>query len=347
MQHLEHILECIHDKHIFIQTHNFPDPDAIASAYGLKVLLEKKGIGATICYKGRIDDTITAKMAQLLAIDIVEQEEITDMSAESEIILVDSQKGNANVIDMQGNEVLCIDHHPTYENQDYRYSDIRVEVGECASIIAGYFMESGIPVDKRTATALLYGIKVDTANMTRGVSPLDLEMFYRLFPLAEHALLQKLDTSVLHMKDLRAYANAIDTIENVNRVCFANTGVDCHEALTASISDFILALDEVDVVIVSSYREDGIKLSVRSSSPWCNAGKLTNEALKGIGNGGGHEHMAGGFIPFGNIPQNSDANSSSTDINHAVSVENQPVEQRAEGFLKEMKKRFLQKIENG
>ena len=286
-------------------------------------------------------------MAQLLAIDIVEQEEITDMSAESEIILVDSQKGNANVIDMRGNEVLCIDHHPTYENQDYRYSDIRVEVGACASIIAGYFMESGIPVDKRTATALLYGIKVDTANMTRGVSPLDLEMFYRLFPLAEHALLQKLDTSVLHMKDLRAYANAIDTIENVNRVCFANTGVDCHEALTASISDFILALDEVDVVIVSSYREDGIKLSVRSSAPWCNAGKLTNEALKGIGNGGGHEHMAGGFIPFGNIPQNSDANSSSTDINHAVSVENQPVEQRAEGLLKEMKKRFLQKIENG
>lgn len=57
--------------------------------------------------------------------------------------------------------------------------------------------------------------------------------------------------------------------------------------------------------------------------------------------------MAGGFIPFGNIPQNSDANSSSTDINHAVSVENQPVEQRAEGLLKEMKKRFLQKIENG
>ena len=94
------------------------------------------------------------------------------------------------------------------------------------------------------------------------------------------------------MKDLRAYANAIDTIENVNRVCFANTGVDCHEALTASISDFILALDEVDVVIVSSYQEDGIKLSVRSSAPWCNAGKLTNEALKGIGNGGGHEHMA-------------------------------------------------------
>ena len=125
-------------------------------------------------------------------------------------------------------------------------------------------MESGIPVDKRTATALLYGIKVDTANMTRGVSPLDLEMFYRLFPLAEHALLQKLDTSVLHIKDLRAYANAIDTIENVNRVCFANTGVDCHEALTASISDFILALDEVDVVITKAFGRDDAAIDVEA-----------------------------------------------------------------------------------
>ena len=66
MQHLEHILECIHDKHIFIQTHNFPDPDAIASAYGLKVLLEKKGIGATNFYKVIIYDTIKKKMEQMI-----------------------------------------------------------------------------------------------------------------------------------------------------------------------------------------------------------------------------------------------------------------------------------------
>lgn len=71
MQHLEHILECIHDKHIFIQTHNFPDPDAIASAYGLKVLLEKRGVQATICYKGRIDDTITARWHSCLQLTLL------------------------------------------------------------------------------------------------------------------------------------------------------------------------------------------------------------------------------------------------------------------------------------
>lgn len=298
MNHLENIISCIQKDHVFIQTHNFPDPDAIASAYGLKKLLEKAGISATICYRGRIDKTITAKMLQLLDIEVVELQELTGMSEESEIILVDAQKGNANIIKMIGNEIACIDHHPSYGSAEYRYSDIRIEIGACASIIASYFFENEIEMDKRTATALLYGIKIDTANMTRGVNKLDLDMFYRIFPLADHRLLQTLDTSELKMEDLKAYSSAIASIKNVNEICFANTGMNCHEALIAAISDFIMTLEEVSIAVVYSMRNDGIKLSVRSSRNTCNIGKVTNEALKGIGNGGGHEHMAGGFIPF-------------------------------------------------
>ena len=33
-----------HGKHIYIQTHNFPDPDAIASAFGLQRLLAQHEI---------------------------------------------------------------------------------------------------------------------------------------------------------------------------------------------------------------------------------------------------------------------------------------------------------------
>jgi len=62
------------------------------------------------------------------------------------------------------------------------------------------------------------------------------------------------------------------------------------------LADFILALDEVDVVVVGSKREDGIKLSVRSELSEVNAGALVYEAVKDIGNGGGHAFMAGGFV---------------------------------------------------
>ena len=33
----------------YIQTHNYPDPDAVASAYGLQYFLKMHGIDAEIC----------------------------------------------------------------------------------------------------------------------------------------------------------------------------------------------------------------------------------------------------------------------------------------------------------
>jgi nanoRNase/pAp phosphatase (c-di-AMP/oligoRNAs hydrolase) len=304
MNSLDEVIMNIQNKHVFIQTHNFPDPDAVASAYGLQRLLLTREITSTISYKGRIDSTITAKMVKLLGIEIFEMEEITDMSEDAEIILVDSQKGNSNIISMPGSEILCIDHHPVYGKADYKYSDIRPDVGACASIIASYFYENNIALDTKTATALLYGIKIDTANMTRGVGALDLEMFYKIYRMADHQMIRKLDTSVLKIADLESYAKAFQSMVTKDNVCFANAGVNCQESLIASISDFILDLDGIDLVVVYSLRDDGIKLSVRSLSSQYNAGKVTNAALQGIGNGGGHEHMAGGFVPFGKNKEN-------------------------------------------
>ena len=49
MTRLDEIIQQINRKHVYIQTHNFPDPDAIASAYGLQELLKSRGIASTIC----------------------------------------------------------------------------------------------------------------------------------------------------------------------------------------------------------------------------------------------------------------------------------------------------------
>lgn len=65
----------------------------------------------------------------------------------------------------------------------------------------------------------------------------------------------------------------------------------------------LLALVEVEVAIVASFREDGIKLSVRSEDPEVHAGNLLHKALLGIGNGGGHATMGGGFISRERVPE--------------------------------------------
>lgn len=303
---LEEIVKNIVGKHVFIQTHNFPDPDAISSAYGLKILLDTYGVKSTICYKGKIDRYSMMRFIEYLDTPIVNMDELSYMKGSDEIILVDGQKGNSNLVDLIGNEVICIDHHPTFEKVNYRYSDIRPEIGACASIIASYFFDNDITVDEKTATALIYGIKVDTANLSRGVSKLDLDMFYKLYWLSDREVLGKLERSEIQFDDLKAYANAIRSIKIFDNISFAHTGKDCPEPLIASISDFMLAMSEIDCSIVYSIRKDGIKLSIRSCDASIDSGTLTNRALKGIGTGGGHATMAGGFVPFPEDMKNMD-----------------------------------------
>lgn len=299
MTKLDELLEQIYRKHVYIQTHNFPDPDAIASAYGLQQLLKYRGIEADICYKGKIDRYNTDKLREIMGIELLDVDKLSSvLEEEDEVILVDAQKGNSNIIDITGDEIICIDHHPLNEKFDYRFSDIRPEIGACASIIASYFFENQIPMDEKTATTLTFGIRMDTMNLSRGVSKLDVEMIYRMFDLCDAEVIHVLQNSNLYFEDLMAYSEAISSIEVYGNVSFADTGKNCPQALIASVSDFMLALVTVSFSVVYSRNNEGMKLSVRSEKKALDAGKIVARALEGIGSGGGHATMAGGFVPF-------------------------------------------------
>ena len=100
----------------------------------------------------------------------------------------------------------------------------------------------------------------------------------------------------MELHDLRAYSNAIDHIYLSGQIGFTEISMSCPDGLVAAVSDLILSLEEVSVSIVFCTREDGIKFSVRSEIPEIHAGYLIREALAGLGDGGGHQEMAGGMI---------------------------------------------------
>ncbi len=290
------LVNILKGRRVFIQTHNFPDPDAISSAFGLQQFLYKYDIDATICYVGSIDRFNTRKMMDTFGIDIHSYDEIKDMNEEDYIIHIDCQKPNANTTDLPGDEVACIDHHPVFVEEDsYKYTDIRI-VGACASIIADYYKSTDTPISIDVATALAYGIKMDTDDLIRGITPLDMEMLSFLFAYADWDKLNSMYASNIEFQDLKAYGAAIENIDVFDYVGFSYIPFECPSSLVAIISDFILSLDVVDVSIVYSVNSDGIKFSVRSERHDVDAGKLINKALKGVGSGGGHAAMAGGFV---------------------------------------------------
>lgn len=304
MTRLEELLNIIKKKHVYIQTHNFPDPDAISCAYGLQKLLCYNGIEATICYQGKIDRYNALTLMDYLEIDCKNLEDISGgLTEKDEVILVDAQKGNANIVDMMGSEIVCVDHHPTFEQAEYSYTDIRPEYGACATIIAEYFFENNIPMDVKTATALSCGIRSDTDRLSRGICKQDIKMLYQMYDMCDHLMIQTLENRELYLEDLMAYSKAIESIRVLDKVSFASTGENCPEALIASVSDFMLALVEVEMSVVYAIQRNGIKLSVRSEEGKYNAGRVISQALKGLGNGGGHAAMAGGFIPTEGIEE--------------------------------------------
>ena len=293
---IDELFKIIYGHNIYIQMHNSPDPDAIASAYGLQQLLKYHNIDGKICCYGIIDKINARKMLYEFDIEVMFLDEDTRINDKDYIVLVDGQNYNNNITIVNGNVVGCIDHHPTVKESEYKYSDIRI-TGACASIIAEYFYKTKTEITTNVATALVYGIKVDTNNFIRGMTQLDIDMISKLFPKVDNKKIANLHNSTLELKDLKAYRAAIDSITIIDKVGFSYIPFDCEDALIGMISDFILSLDIVYISVVSCERTNGVKLSLRSKNTDIDAGKLLNDALEGCGTGGGHCSMAGGFIP--------------------------------------------------
>ena len=308
MTHVQELAQLCAGRAVYIQTHNFPDPDALATAFGLQRLLEGYGIQSTLTHEGQIDKLSSKKMLDYCGIEVHGYPSIKDQMSEDDlIIVVDAQKNSGNTTDIVGAEDACIDHHPTFVEVEYKYSDLRI-CGACASIIGSYYEEEGKGVPSDVATALAYGIKMDTLQFSRGVTKFDIGVYQYLYDYVDESLLTKLETNNMEFDDLRAYAAAIDSIKVYDTLGFSHIDFPCPDAMIAILSDFILSLIEVETTVVYAVRPDGVKFSLRSERDDVNAGTMAHNVLSSCGNGGGHAVMAGGFVPkakleeLGNYP---------------------------------------------
>ena len=299
---LDKLAELLKDApdEVFIQPHNVPDPDAIASSFGLQYLLKEKGIDAVIVYENEIEKANSVKMLELFGIELFLAGDVATLGEEDWTVLVDVQKDNSNVTDLVTDEVAVIDHHEYMGNKGYSFEDVRPDTGACSSIITEYFFENGIEIPNKIATALLYGIFMDTDNLTRGVSELDIDMFYRLYGLSNITLITELKGNQISVSDLADYAKAFSSVEIYGEIGFLYLD-NSNDSLLGAASDIVITIAGVNIVVAYSPRPGGIKFSIRSINKRVKANMLVRNILKDVGFGGGHASMAGGFLPLENL----------------------------------------------
>ncbi len=286
---------------VFIQPHNVPDPDAIASSFGLQHLLAELGVPAVIVYEDEIEKANSVTMLEAFGIDMRRSTDVHTLGEEDWTVLVDVQKENANVTDLVTDEVACIDHHRYSGKKGYKFEDVRPEIGSCSTIIADYFRDAELEPPPNVATALIYGILMDTDNLTRGVSSLDIDMFYSLYRHVDLSRINELKANQLTIADLKDYAHAFEMVEVYGEIGFLSLE-NANDSLLGAASDIVITISGVNVVVSYSTREAGVKYSTRSVTPTVNAGMLVRHIVDGYGIGGGHDSMAGGFITHDKFP---------------------------------------------
>ncbi len=306
MTHFSALVEILDPRRpVLIQAHDFPDHDAVGTAFALGRLLETRGFSPILCYGGEIQSDSLREAIDRLEISIFSAREMSlefPSIKNSQIIVVDGFVGNSNISGVEGSVVGVIDHHDSPETVDLLFCDVRPGYGSCSTILYEYYNNEGIPLARNTATALLLGIMMDTAFMTRGVSPIDLEAFSYLFFRGDWQEASRVLRNSLSMKDLSVFREAINEVMVTEDFAFIPINKECTPEVMALLADFFLGIREIHFVVVLQQDREVYRISVRSEDPRSPAGAIIHKALEGIGSGGGHIHMGGGIIPLDLFP---------------------------------------------
>lgn len=282
---------------ILVQSHDFPDHDAVASAFGLGRLLERLGFKVRLVHRYPIRSHSLTAMVNQLHIPLERVDDVLPSTISNEpCIIIDGSPNNTNAIPLTANLIAVIDHHINPGELQAPFIDIRTSYGACSSIIADYWEEADLIPDRDTATALLMGIQIDTDFLSRRVSPADLDAHHRLFFHADWQFGTQMVKASLSISDLKAFNHATNHYHTQDNLFFTLLPMDCSQELISILADFFLRLREIMVTVIVEAGGDRYHVSVRSRSPDISAGTVIKLALAGIGEGGGHDHMAGGFI---------------------------------------------------
>src|SRR5260221_322080 len=97
---------------------------------------------------------------------------------------------------------LVIDHHPEQHGYNAVFKDIREDYGSTCTILTEHLRAVDADISERTATAMLYAIKSDTRFFNRQANRVDLEAFSYLYPLADAAMIRKMEGAEITMDRL-------------------------------------------------------------------------------------------------------------------------------------------------
>ena len=287
------------DRKALVLTHDFPDPDSLASAAALASLLRNtRGLDVTIGFGGFIGRAENRQMVSVLEIPAVPVETL-DLADFPYLALVDSQPETGNNALPAGRRPdIVVDHHPPRPTSaGVVWLDIHEEAGACATLVLDYLRQLGLPIGPKLATALFYAVKSETQDLVRESHPCDVEAYRYLLPLIDRDLLGEILNPPVSPAYFQLLSRAVDRSRLYGPLLVVDLQTVPFPEIVAEVADLMLRHEGIRWVLSLGQMAGDIYLSVRTRDPATNAGELIRKVVGGDGTAGGHGTMAGGRAP--------------------------------------------------
>ena len=321
---LGHTLEKHRGEKQIVVIQDFPDPDALSSAWTYQLIAANYDIDCDIVYGGTLSHQENIALVRLTGIPATRTLDTSlkekDLSVYQGSVLIDSQGTNSQlykVVEESGIPlVVAIDHHSKQKDLSAEFIDLRPQTRATATILTQYIQAGMLDFDSsndnhtKCATALMHGLRSDTNRLMQAKE----EDFVAAAYLSRFYDSQLLNAVLQSARSRRV----MDVIERAlrNRIIkknFSLSGVgylryDDRDAIPQA-ADFLVTEEDIHTAVVYGivHNEDNDKElvigSLRTTKLTLDPDEFIKETLGKDTQGrffGGGRYMAGGFeIPVG------------------------------------------------
>ncbi len=280
---------------LLIVTHDYPDPDAIATALALQYLAERRyGIRSRIVYAGIIGRVENRAMVNLLKISI-HKFRPSDISNFPHTALIDTQPEFENNPYPRNKKVtLVIDQHPYVKRPLAELALIDTDCGATSVILAQALLLSGLEIPKRVATALSYGILSDTLGLYRAHRADIIQTYLDILPLCDMRALIRIQNPPKSKKFFSTLNRGLQGAQVFRGVIVSHLGEVEHPDLVSEIADFLLTYKGMERSLCTGRYKGKLHVSLRSNRLTDETPEILRDIFDNRKEAGGHDRVAGG-----------------------------------------------------
>jgi len=303
---------------------DFPDPDALSSAWAYQLIAQQYNIQCDIVYAGTLSHQENIALVKLTNLPAkrwgVPTLKDRDLSVYQGCVLIDNQGTTSQLMPLVKQAglplVALVDHHRTQGDLEAEFVDIRPQTRATATILTQYLQAGLLKLDSsqsehvKCATALMHGLRSDTNRLMQAQE----EDFMAAGYLSRFYDPQLLN-AVLQTARSRRVMDVIErSLKNrlvQNNFSIAGVGYlryDDRDAIPQA-ADFLVTEENVHTAVVYGIVHDEdeevevVIGSLRTNKLTLDPDEFIKEAFGQDSNGrffGGGRMMAGGFeIPIG------------------------------------------------